>query len=1128
MSNGNRKEFLNAGILGSGAGVAQRRGFRPVSIDYIGSPDYDARFFETFPTVWANAYAFRKSLDAEARTPTGELARTLGRLGPATEEWASLFLLHYFGILHLAPFNQQLLDSEYDTDLWIALKGTLPNAREDGMNAVHLLQTDDHAVVGAYYPEVVFFPSRGRESWKQSQILVPYLHETRLSWAQCERVLLNDEQSRNDFHVHLRLIADQVLQSTALKNHLNNFCRETFGSQVSVVGRLDRDPMNWEVPGNLRPEPKEFLEKYPLSVPNSNGGTTYYLVSDMPHQSPWMTTAIASGWPSPAQYRKKGAREISVKFAGSEISCRLEDNDEIESLRDLFLADQPYWCKLPRSSETYSHRVRSLHEVELRDSILTQKDVAICLAPITRKFLEHFPETFQNAKSIHAVPGQGGTVEWLLPLRGREVRWVTKPIGSTEMPNTSLAMWPPRFSRKWKLYAVYGTGSKETCGRWHLVDENGWQGKIVDLEEEEYVSYLQRPGNTPNRPRALTFSDTQDRERGVLFLSDFEEQAIDSEGQATLSVDFGTSNTCIAYNAGQSEILKFKLSPTLIWGKRSELENPGFVPVQWGGAKGFFPTILLSRRFDERLPEMGPEEIQLEHLFKVDVPGLHKGIENRLYEGRLNQVWRIHPNLKWDPDPKTPWRSLFLELILLYSHAEMFFTRASVINRYVFTFPLAFPKTFRDRFHAQAHEVIRKIRQYCYGSDPQADQFDYVSSVDESTAIAQSVREGSSPATVEVFVDVGGGTADIAIRHNDRFLVLDSIEVAGKTFFRFAERNFRQPLAGASQFKKHLGRLLQGKDQELNISTLDRQLDLGTFYSVAINDLSDETFRGREESIIKKGMGTPSYQKYRTRLFFRHVLAYALLQACAAVVENKIKLTNGIKLILGGNGWGLLLFAEFPRSTDKLEAEAREILKLLKRHLADSVHGEEKDCLDALHIFNIELLNEDDLSKAKTNVAVGALNADPDGAGARKRTAPYTGVTIHDLKINDFNPQAVRWCERWGFEEFKEKFGFMDQVSYADFKRPEDLRKPLDPVLSVFTCLGNVARNDQDNMPETTWTNINGEVSKSVSQMRGDRLDQPPINHFVSRVLYPDNAQRDFLDTLAEKNGNYKPNSNEE
>lgn len=1135
MTNGNRKDFLNAGILGSGAGVPQRRGFRAISVESIGSPDYDARFFETFPTVWASAYAFRKSLESEANAVAEGPRRGEYVLGAATEEWATLFLLHYFGIVHLVRFEQQQLERQYDKDLWVALHGTYPSAKENGFSEILLLRTDDQgsdrAVIGAYYPEVVFFPGRGRESWQESETLRPYLRGARLSWAQAARLQLSDEGSRADFHAHLRLVADRALQSSTLKNHLDNFCREMFGPAAPpAAGPFDRSPLKWEVPGNLRREPVEYLDQYPLSVSNAKGGKTYYLVSGMPHPSPWMTTAIAPKWPAPAQYRRTGAREISVNFAGSDIRCQLEDNDQIVLLRDLFLLDAPFWCKLPRSSETHASHFRTLHEVELRDSILTQRDMAVCLAPIRREFLEHFPETFQNLKSVYAVPGQGGAVEWLLPVRGKEVRWVTKPIGSTDMPNTSLMMWPPKVSRRWKLYAAYGTGSKETGGRWHLVDENGWQGKTVELEEDEYVSFLQRPGNTPNRPRAVLFTDTNDRERGVIFLADFEEQAIDAEGHASLAVDFGTSNTCLAYDAGQSEILRFKLSPISLWGKRrpEDFEQLGFVPMNWGGTKGFFPTVLLSRRFDERLPDMTPEEVQLEHLFKVDVPGLHRRFESRLYDKGVYQTWRLHSNLKWDPDPRTPWRALFLELTLLYAHAEMFFNRAAVIDSYVFTFPLAFGDAFRRRYHEQAQGVIRKIRQCCYGSDPQADGFRYVPTVDESTAIAESIREHSSATAMEVFVDVGGGTADIAVRHDGHFLVLDSLEVAGKTFFRFAERNFKQPLAGATQFKRHLGRLLQGKEQELTIPSFDRQLDLSTFYSVAINDLSDETFRGREENILKKGMGATSYQRYRARLFFRHVLAYALLQACAATVDNRVKLGNGIKLILGGNAWGLMVFAELPRSTDRLGEEARQILMLLKRQLAPSVRGEEREYLEALEIFGIELLNEDDLSRAKTSVAVGALKADPEAAGRRKNTMPYAGVTIRELKINDFNPATIRWCDRWGFDQFKSRFGFMDQVSSAEFEGPEDSRRPLDPVLAAFSCLGNAVRNDQDNMPEATWTNINAEVGRRISLIRGDRLGPPPANHFLSEVLYPENAQRDFLDVLAERNGNYKSDSKEE
>ena len=57
------KDFLNSGILGGGVGTAPKSGFRAIKTEYIGNPDYNPRFFETFPTVWASGYAFRKALE---------------------------------------------------------------------------------------------------------------------------------------------------------------------------------------------------------------------------------------------------------------------------------------------------------------------------------------------------------------------------------------------------------------------------------------------------------------------------------------------------------------------------------------------------------------------------------------------------------------------------------------------------------------------------------------------------------------------------------------------------------------------------------------------------------------------------------------------------------------------------------------------------------------------------------------------------------------------------------------------------------------------------------------------------------------------------------------------------------
>lgn len=1141
MGKGKHKDFLNAGILGGGAGVPVGRGFRPISVEYIGSPDYDPEFFETYPTAWASAYAFTKALEAEAApAENGQQGSRAQQDEPAaavTEEWVTLFLFHYFGIVHLSSYSRDALERDYDKDLWLALSGTYPSAKGDGMTSIKLLETNEHTVVGAYYPEILFFPSRGRGNWAADKVLSAYLvGGNKLSWELASRHLLTSEQKQREFHEHL-LRVSALLPSQTFKQKIQKFCDKHFTEPASATGRpLDTDPLRWDIPGNKPPEPREFLDQYPLQRPSGKGGRIYYLVSGMPHVTPWMTTAIVAGC-SPYQYRQTGPHQITVHALGRDIVCDLEDGkDEIVPLKDMFLADPPYWCKVNRAAAAYTSKIRTLHKVELRDPVLKQDEVAVCLAPVRRKFLEHFPEVFKG-RIVPTPDVQRPTVEWTFPVPGRagasyEVRWITTPIGQREMPNTSVALWPPKVSRDWKLYAAYATGSKEACGRWHLVSEKGAQGELVSVEEEEYISILQ-PLAGSNTPRALLFTDNNDNERGVLFLADLEDRQASGDGaKVTLSVDFGTSNTCLAYkNEGTDNkpaTLKFGLSPLMLWGEAPALEVPGFVPFRWGGGKGFFPTVLLSRKTAGRLDEIRPDDIGIDHLFKTDILGLHAGMEDRWLDGRFDTLWEAHSKIKWDLDIKAPWRSLFLGLTLLYAHAELFFSGAQgfKVGKYIFTFPLAFTDTDRREFHNEAKKAIQKIRYFCYGTVPQADSFDfeYSDQIDESTAIAKAARVGGVSTGMEVFVDVGGGTADIAVRNGNDFLVLDSVKVAGNTFFRIAEKNFEEQMVGSETFKKHLARVLQIPEFRERARP---RIDLGTLYSIKISGVSEDDFRKSEAKVIQEGMGTNSYQRYRARLLFRHVLAYALLQACSAVVGGKINLNQGIKLILGGNGWGLLLFAELPRQRKALQSEAAEILRLLKEKLREVVAEDEWPLIENLSVAGVELLNEVNLSKAKTDVAVGAINASEDrraarGGGGKDGTTPYSGLSVNGLSLNDREARVVRWCDRWGFEEFKEKYGFMDAIQTVRFEQPRDLRQPFDPVLSVFTRLGNVSRTDLDKMPGETWRDINAEICEEISLLEGNRLERSPINHFISRVLYPEDQQRDFLDTLAEENGSYK------
>jgi hypothetical protein len=1115
-------ELLNRGILGSNAGTFKERTFNPVPMDNITSPEYSPRFFETFPTMWATAYAFEKSLRK--------------RDNAAVREWASLLMLQYFRYADFVWIDGDDLALRAGPNLSAALSGSFP---PKGFERLGVLRMNDGTVVGAYYPTVVFFPSRGRAGWRKSALLEPFLTSSNaLDWERCKAQFLTDAVARNAFNAHLKAVASAV--GGSLGDVLDDFRVAAFAT-APAGGVRELDPGTPEAWLPNPPKPRVLLDSYPLRrFDPATRRTRYYLVGGLPTPAGWMSTQIMAGMPTPSQYvRAEGSEHaIYVRFGGDWIRCPLEEGDEVIALEDLLLQDAPYFCAV--NGRSHPSKIKPLHRVGNRDtggifSDFAPEEVGVLLAPLRTAFLEHFPEVMRDAgkRVVPSIDRAGESVTWTVTVLDREIRITTNPIRSLRLPDMKLALWPPKVCDLWRLYVARGTGvEKAKCGRLALVDETGRMGDVVELEEDVYISVLQ-DASRPNRPRGLVLLDPSDEERGVFFLSDLPEQSVDLGTHVGLAVDFGTSNTCLArqLQGRKPESLAFDLSPEMLWGERPALETPGFVPFDWAGGKGFFPTILLSRKsVKDEFERLKVTQIRPDHLFKVDLVGLHLGVDKGLVHGEFDALWNVHANMKWRLDDPHPWRSVFLATALLYAHAQVCFGDGAMVHDYVFTFPLAFSAGERKTFHADAKVTVSRIREFCYGSGYPLPETNYNAGIDESTAIAASAMAVSVGSIVEVFVDVGGGTTDLAIRHDNKFLVLDSVRVAGNAFFQFAAANFDSSVDphGCEDFKSHLARLLlRDGASEFPEGVLKKsKLDLATFYSLAINSLDDREFHEKEAAILERGMGRPSYQLYRSVLFFRHLLAYALLQSCAAVVGHRLKPANGFSLILGGNGWGLLLFGELERSKDELLREARTMLGRLKHLLADSLTEEERPFLEDLTVSDVTLLNEHDLSQSKTAVAKGALLCHKrNGASARNgSTQPYAGITIDQLRINAFDPVRVRWCERWGFNELSAKVGgSFDQMSAFGLEVSRDLSRPLDPVLSLFTRLANSENKAEDPLPQEDWVRLNGLLSRGDDYLDEKRKPRySPVNYFLSRLLYPSDQDPYFLDKIAQLTGTFR------
>ncbi|HWS99952.1 MAG TPA: hypothetical protein VN256_06880 [Pyrinomonadaceae bacterium] len=1131
------KDFLNSEILGGNVGIANRSGFREIGTDSLQKTEPSRHFFEAIPTAWAEPYFFSKAIEAgEPRS---------------TKEWVTLFLLHYFGIIYVERFEKETLQREYDRDLWVGLENTYPFS-QTALQRVDLLQTNDGAVVGATYPRVLFFPSRSRAGWLASADLQPYLEGSWLSWERAFHLHLGEATERQKFHNFLRGLAASLLE-TSFRQMLEAFCDANFGSDYQPVDRIGPDPYDWPTAIPETIDPEALLKAYPLRHANAQGGQDYFLVDDWPAdlQSPWMRSKTKVGI-APNKYRRGDGNNLVALFAKRQYQAPLGDNDQVVSLRSL-LTPAAYFCQVAPGTD-FSTQIRGLHETRPRNVPAEENTKSFSLAPLKAKFLEHFPGAFNRLRQLSGHPLMHDRIEWHIPIQDAahnwlELRWVTQMTPAPEMPFTSLMLYPPKVSPDWKFYSLYGVGDKAAQGRWHLIDEQGQRGDLVELDlsmigepGSQYASVLHASHGGFNRPKAMAYRDGADEEGGILFLKDeWGATTIRHQKDVVLAMDLGTSNCCLALKspATTTEILKFSLTPLRLWGPPLQGELPGFVPLEWSGGKGFFTSILLSRKNDQSLPVLTPQTIRWEHWFKVDIPSLHQKIDDQVYrENRLDVEWYYHTNLKWgggDNRP-SPYRSLFLELALLYAHAEAFFEKGLKISRYVFTYPLSFSDDYEQGYEDALRHSLRRIRQHCYEEEV-ADQADNdkfeLLLIDESTAIAKSMRLHGATGALELFIDVGGGTADIALRQDEEFLVLDSVRVAGGDFFRIAKRNFTEEhLANAKEFKQCLSEVLEDGKQEVPLSGLTQQLEgnLGIYYSARLSGIEATAFRDKEKLVLKrieKQAGTPYFQRYRSMLFFEHILGYALVQACAAAVGHQLQLPNGLRLILAGNCWGLLMFAGFERNRQTLLGEAKTLLDLIKQQVRPLLEEEEQAYLD-FEVKEVVLLGDEDLSKAKTSVARGAIEADEQDTLVADK-APYTGVNIPQLRIGQApNKVEWRWCDRWSKATLEARFGRVVEIKTIEAAVKPDMEEPFDPLLAVFTAIGKLEPPMEDTLPPNVWRAVNSEIiRKSIRrlQIAGRRLTIAPLNHYLSHVLYPDDAPLDFLDELARVNGHFKNNA---
>jgi len=381
--------------------------------------------------------------------------------------------------------------------------------------------------------------------------------------------------------------------------------------------------------------------------------------------------------PTPSQYKQGQNRTVIVDFnEGDASTCVLEKNEQIVQLKACFL-ESPAYCGM--SSSDAVPAVNSLHIEDVAEKPLHKpvqetagfkNKIVVWLAPVSKVFLREFPEIVANPNDVKRTTASDEKVSWNIAIpfyrigeqpMNISINWETRPYSSQTLSNLGLAMWPPKTDSEWALYTAYGTAgiyqddNRQTrrAERWILVGEQGLASNTIEFDEDLSATYasILHGSQTSNRPLALLLLGKSGAESGVAFLSGLENRAGTPLQAVVLSVDFGTTNTSLAFadsasafsRAAKPRHLNFTLAPKMLWGKKEEFEEaaaPGFVPFDWSAAEAVYPSVLLRKRsgwaieFSDISQDLG-KNLEKEHLWRAGIPALYKdeAITNSLYKG---------------------------------------------------------------------------------------------------------------------------------------------------------------------------------------------------------------------------------------------------------------------------------------------------------------------------------------------------------------------------------------------------------------------------------------------------------------------------------------------------------------
>jgi hypothetical protein len=398
--------------------------------------------------------------------------------------------------------------------------------------------------------------------------------------------------------------------------------------------------------------------------------------------------------------------------------------------------------------------------------------------PLKREILEFFtPEELERRLSIDVQPSGHVEVSLRIPV-GPDQRELTikrrydDSAFFHEVTGPALTLWPKFHTEHWKDYTLFRRDENPNVAQFislHAVVA----GEVLS-EDAEQRNDVARVSSFERAPEGIEFvsliTGGASPQRLGMVLPKYGRAQPVGPIHWRIGIDFGTSNTVVSVKQGVDQ------PPIMLQASDMTLPLTSSTPETLSMLDAYFmPHTLAPRPF-------GTAAVVFDKLRNFNIHGERIGVRvNVPFSGHVqaDKNNRVAGDLKWSTEADIRFVTMsFLRHVVAVILAQA--TERGIDPRHV-DFVWSYPRAFSQVQITQLEDVWKQVRVYF------AERLGGIGTVakglDESRAVLQFFANDQQITTagdVNVIVDIGGGTSDIAMYGHGKTLVLDSVMLGGR------------------------------------------------------------------------------------------------------------------------------------------------------------------------------------------------------------------------------------------------------------------------------------------------------------------------------------------------------------